>query len=268
MPTLTFLNEFDPDLQQTLLNQIRDSWTHTSTALEGNQLSLDDTRFVIEEGLTVAGKSIKDHQEVIGHAKAIDIIYSMLGKPVDQNHLFALHQAVQVDAVVDIYKPQGAWKNEPNGTYAMNGDQRIFLEFSPPSKVPVLMAKFLREVNAYCDKAISEREAPEVFAKLHIALTHIHPFWDGNGRIARLIANMPLLNAGLPPLIIPKASRQYYLQILGAYHIAVGQLTDPPTWPNASALTPFIEFCKQAYQEVFTMISEAHMVQSSRSDYK
>ena len=63
-PPLRFLAGLDADLRQSLLSQIRDTWTHNSTALEGNSLSLGDTKFVIEEGLTVAGKPVKDHQEV------------------------------------------------------------------------------------------------------------------------------------------------------------------------------------------------------------
>ena len=58
IPKLKALGELDRDLQQSLLNQIRDLWTHTSTALEGNTLTLGETKFVIEEGLTVSGKPL------------------------------------------------------------------------------------------------------------------------------------------------------------------------------------------------------------------
>lgn len=63
-----YLQTLDPDLRATLHTQLRDLWTHTSTALEGNTLTLGDTAFVLREGLTVAGKPLKDHQEVVGHA--------------------------------------------------------------------------------------------------------------------------------------------------------------------------------------------------------
>ena len=62
------------DLHQSLLSQIRELWTHTSTALEGNTLTLGETKFVIEEGLTVSGKPLQDHQEVMGDARAIELI--------------------------------------------------------------------------------------------------------------------------------------------------------------------------------------------------
>ena len=99
------LNGLDRDLQQSLLRQIRDLWTHSPTALEGNTLTLGETKFVIEEGLTVPGKPLKDHQEVMGHARAIELIYQGLDGAITASRLFDLHRAVQVAAVTDIDKP-------------------------------------------------------------------------------------------------------------------------------------------------------------------
>lgn len=121
-PRLKALEGLDQDIQQSLLAQIRDLWTHTSTAIEGNTLTLGETKFVIEEGLTVSGKPLKDHQEVMGHARAIELIYRGLEEPLTKARLFEFHRAVQCEAVADIYKPYGAWKVEPNGTYAVTED--------------------------------------------------------------------------------------------------------------------------------------------------
>jgi len=93
--SLTFLSGLDADLKISLLNQLRDLWTHTSTALEGNILSLGDTHFILEEGLTISGKPIKDHQEVIGHARAIELLYQCLNEPLSESIVTSLHQAVQ-----------------------------------------------------------------------------------------------------------------------------------------------------------------------------
>jgi len=114
MKFLAHLN-LDEDLQQTVLRQIRDQWTHSSTAIEGNTLTLGDTKFILDEGLTVSGKPIKDHNEVIGHAKAIDLLYGMLDRDMTNEDLFNVHKAVQTDTVADIYKPYGAWKINPMG---------------------------------------------------------------------------------------------------------------------------------------------------------
>ena len=69
---LNFLNDLDKDLRKALLIQLRNLWTHTSTAIEGNTLTLGETAFVLEKGLTISSKPLRDHEEVVGHARAID----------------------------------------------------------------------------------------------------------------------------------------------------------------------------------------------------
>jgi len=75
---LNFLKDLDNDLKKALIIQLRDLWSHTSTAIEGNTLTLGETAFVLEEGLTISGKPLKDHEEVVGHARAIDLIYDLV----------------------------------------------------------------------------------------------------------------------------------------------------------------------------------------------
>ncbi len=75
---MKFLDGLNSELKNVLLTQLRNLWTHTSTAIEGNTLTLAETAFVLEEGLTVSGKPLKDHEEVVGHAKAIDLIYQLV----------------------------------------------------------------------------------------------------------------------------------------------------------------------------------------------
>jgi Fic family protein len=102
IPRLKVLAGLDPDIRAALMAQVRDLWTHGSTALEGNTLTLGETKFVIEEGLTVGGKPLKDHQEVVGHARAIEQIYAWTEEPVTLDRLFDLHRAVQTAEVTDI----------------------------------------------------------------------------------------------------------------------------------------------------------------------
>jgi Fic family protein len=78
--TDALLENLDKDLQHALLTQLRNLWTHTSTAIEGNTLTLGETAFVLSEGLTVSGKPLKDHEEVVGHARAIDLVYGLINK--------------------------------------------------------------------------------------------------------------------------------------------------------------------------------------------
>ena len=103
-----YLHGLDHDIQQRLAHQIRDLWTHNSTALEGNTLTLGDTQFLLEQGLTISGKPLKDHQEVIGHAQAIDIVYAMLDRPVTKEHLFDF-----------LGIPEEEWMPECGGTHKL-----------------------------------------------------------------------------------------------------------------------------------------------------
>jgi len=264
---LEFLRGLDSDLKRELLAQIRDQWTHTSTALEGNTLSLGDTHFVLQEGLTISGKPIKDHLEVIGHAHAIELLYQCLNEPLTKSIVFELHKAVQTEHVTDIYKPYGAWKVEPNGTHTVAPDGRqVFIEYAMPASVPVLMTEIIDFTNATGVDNGLKATAHEVYSKIHMGIVHVHPFWDGNGRVARLLANIPLLKAGLPPLTIPEEHRRSYLQLLGDYQFAIGQLNDTKgVWPDESLLSDFHQFCDSCYGGIRDLVASAYDVQQKRT---
>lgn len=260
-----FLHGLDDDLRRELLAQVRDLWTHNSTALEGNTLSLGDTHFILEEGLTVSGKPVRDHQEVIGHARAIDLLYLSLNEPLTADIVFALHKAVQTAPVTDIYKPQGAWKLEPNGTYAIGPDgKQVFIEYALPIDTPSLMLELIEAVNSADGVAIDN--AHETYARIHMGTVHIHPFWDGNGRIARLLANIPLLRAGLPPLTISQGDRRQYIRLLANYQIGVGRLRrSTGVWPEPEKLRDFSEYCRANYSSTRDLVAAAFAVQNRRT---
>jgi len=254
-PIFKFLEGKTKSLQEETLKLLRDFWTHHSTALEGNTLTLGDTQFILDEGLTVSGKPIKEHQEIIGHASAITLIYKMLDTGVSKNSFFDLHKAVQSEIIYDIEKPYGAWKVEPNGTRVIgDNDKPVYLEYAHPKDVDKLMRLVISFVNG-STQCESIDEAINAYVKIHIAVAHIHPFWDGNGRIARLIANIPLLRAGLPPIVIPSEKRREYIQLLSKYELTVGKLTpDSGLWPNEELLKDFKFFCHQCYQQTLEII--------------
>jgi len=271
LPKLKPLSGLDADLQRALLAQVRDLWTHGSTAIEGNTLTLGETKFVIEEGLTVSGKPLRDHQEVVGHARAIELVYRLLAtwpaRSLTPMQLFDLHRAVQTGIVIDIDKPVGAWKVEPNGTYAISADGRqSFIDYASPPDVPALMAGWLAELNRLGAEPLDEDAAIAAYARLHLGLVHIHPFWDGNGRMARLLANLPLLRAGHLPVVIDARQRRRYIETLAAYQLAAG--TPTPTtgvWPRPDLEAPFRDLCRDAYAATRALIANARAQQASRT---
>ena len=250
-----FLKGKSPALQEQTLKLLRDFWTHHSTAIEGNTLTLGDTQFILDEGLTVSGKPIKEHQEVIGHASAIELVYRMLQTGITKANLFELHKAIQTDVINDIYKPYGAWKVEPNGTRIINENGKpTYLEYAHPLHVDTLMAEVISFINNRNDFS-SAQSAINTYTKVHAAIAHIHPFWDGNGRIARLAANIPMLKAGLPPIVIPNERRREYIRLLANYELQAGQLNnDSGAWPQVELLEAFEQFCSECYDATLRSI--------------
>ncbi len=267
LPAPAFLNGLDADLQNALLKAIRNLWTHTSTALEGNTLSLGETAFVLEEGLTISGKPLKDHQEVVGHARAIDLLMDLAGKdePVVEADLFALHRAVQTNVVLDTQCPIGAWKNAPNGTQAVDaGGQIRFIEYASPGDVPALMTAWLGDLNQVMGHG-AHQNAAGVYADLHLAFVRIHPFCDGNGRLARLLTNLPLLRAGLPPIVIPGERRLDYLRLLSSYDLETGSAkAGCPVLPAGSDTGRFKVFCADCSKCMDDLIKQARATQVGR----
>ena len=266
---LNFLNGLDKDLRKALLIQLRNLWTHTSTAIEGNTLTLGETAFVLEEGLTISGKPLKDHEEVVGHARAIDLVYDLVQNetPFTEKQLFSLHKAVQTGIIIDVYKPVGGWKKEPNSTVAVVGENQVVFEYGQPGDIPLLMKSWFelyREINQSL-KPNDSQQALAAYVQLHVSFVRIHPFFDGNGRLARLIANVPVLKSGLPPIIIPQKQRKQYIDALSAYHFSAGQIKPgEPLLPNQDELQAFTVLCEQAWGESLALVKNIRQKQRTR----
>jgi Fic family protein len=111
------------------------------------------------------------------------------------------------------------------------------------------MAEVLQRLNAAEAGQLNVDDAPPWYAAIHAAVAHIHPFWDGNGRIARLIANLPLLQSGLPPVVIPKERRREYIQLLAEYELGCGTLIRAcGPWPQPDLLAGFTRFVAECYR--------------------
>lgn len=275
---LPFLEGLDADLRVALLTSLRVLWTHTSTALEGNTFTLEDTAFFLQEGLTIGGKSLREHEEVYGHARAIECVYDLVqrGNKITVEDIFRLHTLVQRQAGTDVCAPVGAWKVEPNGTYAIGADGKsFFLEYPAPALIPALMHRWL-EFFASCltplthesSASLTRENAAHVFAAVHTSFVRIHPFADGNGRMARLLANIPLLASGLPPLLIAAESRCEYIGLLGAYEQEAGPLTAAPALdvllPENDTLKRSRAFCAREWQSTWDEIDKVRAVQGKR----
>jgi Fic family protein len=194
-------------LPAVALNRLRENlsleWTYNSNSIEGNTLSLRETQLVIQEGITIRGKSLREHFEAINHEKAIE-------------HLYALVKPSYRLRAIDILSLHGYVMRNIDDDFAgrlRNAAVRITgANFTPPSatKVPDLLDELVLYINENPDD-LNDIELATFF---HHRLVWIHPFFDGNGRTARLAMNLLLLRSGYPPAIILKNDRKKYYEAL------------------------------------------------------
>ena len=167
------LRPFPKETLKSLREYYRVGLTYTSNALEGNSLTESETKVVIEDGLTIGGKPLKDVYEATGHAKAYDFLYKLTkDEPVTEDNILKIHRLFygQIDR-----DNAGTWRKV---RVFISGSSRVL---PAPDKVPALMAEFVRWMAAN-----EGRLHPVEFAALvHQKFVYIHPFVDGNGRVAR-----------------------------------------------------------------------------------
>jgi Fic family protein len=210
------LNSYE---EKALKEQLKIVWTYNSNAIEGNTLKLGDTAFVIEYGLTVKGKPLKEHNEVMGHARAIDLIYAFVKQDsFTEENLFLLHQAIMTQIIIDIEAPMGAYKVVENGRYLNIENHSTYLPYPHPNEIEHLMGLWFEDFGE-TKELQSFDECVELYTDMHLAFASIHPFFDGNGRLARLIANIPLLKSGFMPIIVNNEERQEYIELLSTYNL-------------------------------------------------
>ncbi len=197
---------------KSLKESINLEWTYNSNGIEGNTLTLRETQVVLE-GITVGGKTIKEHLEAINHEKAIIYLDELVkdNKPITEWNIKNIHQLIfkEID-------------NENAGRYrrenvTIKGATHITPDYI---KIPELMEKLILNYETW------NKYHPIIQAALlHGELVKIHPFIDGNGRTSRLIMNLDLMNNGYNPVIIKKEDRLEYYDALDKAH-TTGNYTD------------------------------------------
>lgn len=194
----------DKNLSSKLKEFYRISSVYTTNAVEGNTLTESETKVVIENGITIGGKSLREHLEAVNSAKAYDFIYSIVSRNlITEDDVLKCHKYV-LAGIDDVYA--GVYRKED-----------VFItgtEFFPPSwkKVPELMKGFVDRLNES-----SNRHAVIKTAELHAEFESIHPFADGNGRVGRFILSLELIKNGYPPFMVYPVKRLDYINSLRIY---------------------------------------------------
>ncbi len=260
------LSELDADLREVFLEKLRVRWTHTSTALEGNTLTEGETFGVLRYGLTIAGKPLAHHNEVMGHSRALDLLYRWLGesRPLEEKDLHTLHQAIQTSVEVDYLKPVGAWKCEPNSTLAKQGGKTVINDtYARPETVPGLMKLWLEGFEQR--RRTLDVSALDAYLWSHSTFARIHPYADGNGRMARLLANIPVIEKGGLPILIPNEQRIAYIESLAVWQLASGPPSaEQPLIGSEDALSSFQSFIASCQGMSEAILAEATQAQAAR----
>jgi len=216
------LRPLKPEDEQRIMQKFRLDWNYHSNAIEGNSLTLGETRAFLLEGLTADGKPIKDHLDIRGHDNLIDYLVEYIRrreelteKDIRGMHQILLHEPYETDAVTPDGRIArklvrlGEYKTTPNAVRTGTGQ---IIQYTPPEDVPPKMHELIEWHRKEC-------KSSELHPVAHAAIfqhrfLQIHPFDDGNGRLGRILMNLILMRHGFPPVVIKLLARERYVAAL------------------------------------------------------
>jgi Fic family protein len=197
--------------------------TYNSNAIEGNTLSLQETEIVLNSGVTIGGKTVNEHLEAINHKEGISLIEKIINQKTELSE----------DVIKDIHRIilKGIDDLEA-GCYRRTNVRIVGARMIPPQAIK--LKKLMDELLVWYYENINQLPIPELAAQFHYRFVCVHPFIDGNGRVARLLMNLILMRNGFPPTVILKVDRKKYYRVLNE--------------GNLGNLNPFIDFVGRAIE--------------------
>lgn len=210
---LDSLRPLPPTLVKKLKEQLCINYTYNSNAIEGNTLTLNETRLVIQEGITIGGKSVTEILEAKNHPEAIDFIEGLVESKgeINEDVVLNLHKLIMSNIVGDA------------GCYRTTGVIITGAVFRPPPSSEVRPR--MNELLDWLRRNPDEYSPIELAAVFHHRFVQIHPFIEGNGRTARLLMNAILMKKGYPFIsIVSKQDRPKYIRSL----VEADLRNDPP----------------------------------------
>ncbi|MCB8949069.1 MAG: Fic family protein [Ardenticatenaceae bacterium] len=235
------LDELRP-LPQSALRRLNEQltieWIYNSNAIEGSTLTLRETQLILEQGITIGGKTLREHFEVVNHQEAIGLVESLAAQeePITAFHVRQIHALVL--AKID---------DENAGQYRTVQVHIVGAAHEPPPgwEIPALMTDW----TSWLQTQEGQMSPVALAALAHHKLVAIHPFIDGNGRTARLIMNLLLMRAGYPPAIIARVNRQQYYRVLAQ--------------ADRGKTNPLVNFVGRAVERSLTLYLEASTPQTA-----
>ena len=245
------LQPIKPEEQKRLDDTFRLEFNYNSNHIEGNTLTYGQTKLLFMFGETVGNAKIRDYEEMKAHNVGLEIMKSEAQdkeRPLTENFIRGLNKTILVEDFWKISKmPDGApfnykinvgvYKTRPNSVITASGDM---FDYASPEETSALMTDLVRWYNAESEKG--ELTPIELAALLHYRYIRIHPFEDGNGRIARLLVNYVLLRHNFPMVVIKTDDKNNYLKMLHLCDVETGRFPSDGAYSTVQQIAPFIEY--------------------------
>ncbi len=229
------VGKFDLDILNKINYKFRLDWNYYSNRMEGGTLTKAETRTVMIGNVEVSGKPIKDIMEMNSHDKVVLEVLKMAKSEsrISEKRIKDIHEGIMYEDDPAKKKEIGQWKSEANEIISYKGEK---IPFTAPSEVIDEIHTLLNKINAELDKLFSTKPSKhplEIASQFHIDFVCIHPFYDGNGRVSRILTNLVLISCGYPPIIIKEEHKARYhnlladIQVYGGdsdlFHIFLGE---------------------------------------------
>lgn len=217
------------DQLNKLHHKFRLEWNYNSNSMEGNTLTVAETRHVMAGVVGGAIKPMKDVLEVKGHDEVISDILR-IGKAelrLSEKRIREIHIAIMYEDNPQLKEKIGNWKTEANEIINLKGEKYLFVL---PEEVPEQIHDLLNRTNAAIDRLErGQKDTPhpiDIALNFHIEYLNIHPFYDGNGRTARILSNLILVALGYPPFWITDQEREVYYRYIADIQCYGGKKED------------------------------------------
>jgi len=215
---------FNQDLLNKVNYKLRLDWNYYSNRMEGGTLTREETRSVMVGNIDVSGKPLKDVMEMNGHNKMVLEVLKMSAGTlrISEKRIKEIHAAIMYEEDDSKRREIGNWKSVPNEIINYQNEK---IDFILPSQVPDKIHSLLNDINAYLDAYFSGKAKEHPIAKIaqfHIDFLTIHPFYDGNGRTARVLTNVLLMACKYPIVIIKEEHKTNYYRLLADIQVYNG----------------------------------------------
>jgi len=208
--------KLDDDILNKINYKLRLDWNYYSNRMEGGTLTRPETKQVMA-GVSVAAKPLNDVKEMSGHDKAVqEILHISKGNMrISEKRMKSLHHLIMNEDDDKKAALIGKWKKENNEVINYKGEKQLFQSWKEvPEAIHKLLDRTNAELDAYFAKKKNAKHPLFIASDFHLDFLYIHPFYDGNGRSARLLTNLILISCGYPPIIITDATKEVYYRFI------------------------------------------------------